>query len=77
MPVSPIPNCNFCITDSTACPPDAQAFSTASIGLPSSPGVIAINPASSPCSFSVKLHAAPIDPTSSAAAATPACRHAP
>src|SRR5437773_1463032 len=49
MPVSPMPSCNLWMTESTACPPDAQAFSTASMGLPSSPGVLAIKPASRPC----------------------------
>lgn len=42
----------------------AQAFSTASIGLPSRPGTIAIRPLSRPWSFSVKPQAEPIEPTS-------------
>ena len=60
---------------STAWPPEAQAFSTASMGLPSMPGIIAISPASSPCSFSEKLHAEPMVPTSSAPASMPIWSH--
>ena len=38
---------------------------------------MAIRPASRPCSFSEKLQAAPMLPTSSAEAGAPICRQAP
>ncbi len=77
MPTSPWPSSSLCATDSTAWPPEAQAFSTDSIGLPPSPGTIAISPASSPCSLSEKLQVAPIEPTSSAAGSAPISLHTP
>ena len=52
------------ITERIACPPEAQAFSTASIGLAASPGTIAISPESSPCLLRETLQTAPTEPTS-------------
>ena len=77
MPTSPSPSCSFCATDTTACPPDAQAFSTASMGLLPSPGTMAMSPARSPCSFSEKLQVAPIDPTSATPGSTWISSHTP
>ena len=51
-------------TERIASPPDAQAFSTASMGLAAMPGTIATRPARRPCSLSVKLQVAPMDATS-------------
>jgi hypothetical protein len=48
-----------------ACPPEAQAFSTLSIGLLANPGTEAARPETSPCSLSEILQAAPTAPTSS------------
>ena len=69
--MSPSPRRSFCATERIASPPDAQAFSTASIGLAAIPGTIATRPASSPCSFSVKLQVAPIEATSNADGSAP------
>ena len=77
MPVSPMPSCSFWITERTACPPEAQAFSTLSMGLPAMPGVSAIRPAIKPCSLREKLQAAATLPTSNAAGSAPICRQAP
>ena len=55
------------MTDTMAWPPDAHAFSTASIGLPPRPGTIATSPDSRPCWLSEKLQTAPIAATSTEA----------
>jgi hypothetical protein len=65
------------ITDRIACPPEAQAFSTASIGFAASPGTEATRPASSPCLLSEKLQVAPMDPTSMADGGALASLHTP
>ena len=65
------------MTDSTACPPEAQAFSTDSIGLAAMPGTVATRPESSPCLFNVKLHAEPTAPTSILAGGTLICSQTP
>lgn len=57
--------------------PEAQAFSTASIGFAARPGTEATSPASSPWRLSVKPHAAPTEATSIADASTPISPHAP
>ena len=77
MPTSPSPRASFWTTESTAWPPEAQAFSTASIGLASSPGTEATSPARRPWRLRVKPQAAPIEATSISAAATPSSSQAP
>ena len=65
-PTSPSPSISLLATARIACPPVAQAFSTLSIGLASSPGVMARRPERSPCSLSVRLQTAPTVATSTA-----------
>ena len=71
MPVSPSPHCSFWMTERTAWPPEAQAFSTDSMGFASRPGTWATRPARRPCSLSEMLQTAPIEATSRAEAAIP------
>src|SRR5271157_5333191 len=75
MPTLPSPSSNFRMTESTAVPPEAQAFSTDSIDLPPRPGTDATRPASRPCSLREILQAPATDPTSITEGGTSICLH--